>query len=135
MLATTIEMSARLLHCGVPANTADMCYDSGALSLMDYDSALHERDSRRETYEIIPAWSLNRLLELLPKEIDDECGDSYFFSLAKEFPLSQEYSAAYIPCWDKGDAVVRKHDNCPIEACVQLIEWFKENNYKLNKQQ
>lgn len=134
MIATTQDQSQRLLRCGVPADTADMSYESGALSLMDYDSAVHERDSRIEIYEVAPAWSLSRLLGLLPKEIYDACGDSYFFSLAKEFPLSEEYGAAYVPCWDKGDAIIRKRDNYPIEACVQLIEWLTKNNYKLNEQ-
>lgn len=41
-IATTQSQSQRLLRCGVPADTADMCYDSGALSLMDYHSALCE---------------------------------------------------------------------------------------------
>ena len=67
--ATTPNQSSRLLEYGVSADSADMCYDSGALSLMDYDSAVHERDSRRESYEVIPAWSLSRLLGLLPFKI------------------------------------------------------------------
>lgn len=133
-LATTKDQSSRLLQCGVSANSADMCYDSGALSLMDYGSAVHERDSRREKYVVAPAWSLSALLGLLPKEIYDESCDDFYFSLAKEFPLSKEYCAAYIPCWFRGDAIIRERDNCPIEACVQLIEWLVENNYKLNKQ-
>lgn len=80
-----------------------------------------------------PAWSLSALLGLLPKEIYDENVDGYFFSLAKEFTLSEEYGAAYVPYWDKGDAIVRKRDNDPIEACVQLIEWLTNNGYKLNE--
>lgn len=47
-IATDKSQTQRLLACGVSADTADMCYDSGALSLMDYDSAVHERDSHRE---------------------------------------------------------------------------------------
>lgn len=39
-IATDSSQSDRLLRCGVSADTADMCYDSGALSLMDYDSAV-----------------------------------------------------------------------------------------------
>lgn len=30
-IATTREQSDRLLKCGVPAESADMCYDSGAI--------------------------------------------------------------------------------------------------------
>ncbi len=125
-IATTKEQSDRLLKCGVPADSADMMITPhNTLSTEPYKEVLKDRG-------YIPAFSLSALLRLLPKEIYDENGDSYYFSIAKEFPLSEEYGAAYIPCWDKGDAIVRKRDNSPIEACVQLIEWLAENGYKLN---
>ena len=85
MIATDKSQSQRLLECGVSADTADMCYDSGALSLMDYDSAVHERDSHRESYEVVPAWSLSTLLGLLPKEIDID-GCPYRISIYFENP-------------------------------------------------
>lgn len=136
-IATTGDQSQRLLRCGVSADTADMIYQTpitvsqkGAredvLLVRTADKTLFNTD--------IPAWSLSALLGLMPKEIYEEStGDSFFFSLAKEFPLSEEYGAAYIPCWDKGDAIIRKRDNSPIDACVQLIGWLTENNYKLNE--
>lgn len=142
-IATTAAQSARLLQCGVPAESADMCYQFIDDCVNNTDKPICS--TPKEQYNaligygfgesrihITPAWSLSALLSLLPKEIYDESGDSYYFSLAKEFPLSEECGAAYIPCWDKGDAIVRKRDNCPIEACVQLIEWLAENGYQLN---
>lgn len=127
-IATTALQSQHLLSCGVSAETADMIETRlGNLLNRTQDFPV---DETKETL----VWSLSALLGLLPKEICDECGDSFYFSLAKEFPLSEEYGAAYIPCWDKGDAIVRKRDNDPIEACVQLIEWLTENSYKLNEQ-
>lgn len=143
-IATTQEQSARLLRCGVSADTADMSirtitepmikdiaeWETPRLLTMPYSST---KGIYRGDY-IEPAWSLSALLGLLPKEIYDENDNSFYFSLAKEFPLSKEYGAAYIPCWFRGDAIIRERDNCPIEACVQLIEWLTENNYKLNEQ-
>lgn len=134
-IATTQDQSQRLLRCGVPADTADMCYDSGALSIMDYDSAVHERDSRRESYEVTPAWSLSALLGLLPKLVFDKNHEGFYFSLAKECASSADYNAAYKPCWtEETDNLIEKRAPDPIEACVQLIEWLMENNYKLNEQ-
>lgn len=132
-IATTKEQSDRLVACGVSPDTADMSLgkdESQPLTLMARAYRTFKGLFKRDY--VIPAWSLSALLALLPKEIYDECGDSYFFSLAKEFPLSEEYGAAYIPCWDKGDAIVRKRDDNPIEACTQLIEWIVDNGYKLN---
>lgn len=146
-IATTASQSQRLLRCGVSAETADMClstrtrrYDGTFIAKKHQTTNLwvgypcRRTTSGDEELENIPAWSLSRLLGLLPKEIYDESGDDFYFSLAKEFLLSGEYGAAYIPCWHKGDAIVRKRDNNPIEACVQLIEWLTENNYELNEQ-
>lgn len=122
-IATTQEQSFRLLRCRVSAESADMCYDSGALSLMDYDSAVHERDSRRETYEIVPAWSLSALMtKVLPHNISV---DKYKYKGATEYEVG---------CYFTGhrDKIAFNAPD-PIEACVQLIEWLTENGYKLNE--
>ena len=135
-IATTKEQSARLLQCGVDPETADMYYQvpiTLSQKQRGEDILLLKRPGKTLYNIDTPVWSLSALLTLLPKEIYDESDDSFYFSLAKEFPLSEEYGAAYIPCWDKGDAIVRKRDNDPIEACVQLIEWLTANNYKLNQ--
>lgn len=120
-IATTQDQSSRLLRYGVSADTADMCYDSGALSLMDYDSAVHERDSRRESYEVIPAWSLSSLLGLLPKEMGIAVG---------AYPGSDKYTCFTLIDPDIEPIVV----DTAIEAVVQMIEQLTNNGYKLNEQ-
>lgn len=138
-IATNKEQSARLLRCGVSADTADMCYDSGALSLMDYDSAVHERDSRRETYEVIPAWSLSALLSLLPTSILSPMGNEYMLELSK-LRMHDAWEVQWFSgrdrfrTYDKKKNFHKLWDKSPIEACVKAIEWLKENNYKLNEQ-
>lgn len=135
-IATTKEQSARLLQCGVSAESADMYYQvpiTLSQKQRGEDILLLKRPNKTLYNIDTPAWSLSALLSLLPKEICDENDDSFYFSLAKELPLTNEYCATYLPCWDKGDALVRKRDNDPIEACVQLIEWLTANNYKLNE--
>lgn len=147
-IATTQDQSARLLQCGVPAETADMCYDGGALSLMDYDSAVHERDSRRETYEVTPAWSLSRLLELLPKELNDFPFTKWY----EPFQDGWDISDMEIECtingevklyfsgktwavdydWDGFKGRLPQSDK-PIEACVLAIELLRANGYKFNE--
>lgn len=138
-ISTNKDQSARLLRCGVSADTADMCYDSGALSLMDYDSAVHERDSRRESYEVIPAWSLSALLGLLPKEIDID-GYKYRISIYFESPdepvIGNQWCLYYKP---KKHNEKSRIDDVPmyapdlIECAVLMIEWLTANGYKLNE--
>lgn len=154
-IATTSEQSSRLLRCGVSADTADMHWHGaivprgGSLTSMPepseewdlwadpYDSMPEEMQAAKlmEDYtEIVPAWSLSRLLGLIPHVIEVYDDGDYYFSLAQEFPASEDYHAAYKYCWADDDVLVGKRSSCPIEACVQLIEWLTENNYKLNEQ-
>lgn len=138
-IATTQEQAARLLRCGVSADTADMCYDSGALSLMDYDNAVHERDSRRESYEVVPAWSLSRLLSLLPTAIMSPLGNEYMLELSKRrmhnvWEVQWVYSRSRFTTYNKQKVFQKLWDKSPIEACVKAIEWLTESGYKLNEQ-
>lgn len=140
-IATTPEQSRRLLACGVSADTADMCWyiESGELNIdilrLDTELIGCSYDDPKRHYEYISAWSLSALLGLLPKEIYDEDGTSFYFSLAQEYPTNEDYNAAYKPCWDNGDAFIEKRSPSPFEACAQLVECLAADGYKLNKPQ
>lgn len=141
-IATTVEESERLVRCGVSGETADMSirtitepmirdiahWSAPMLLTLPYREA---KDIYRGD-DVVPAWSLSALLGLLPKEVFDKDGNGFYFSLAQEFPACDDYNAAYKPCWDDVEELVGKADACPIEACVQLIEWLAENDYMLN---
>ena len=150
-IATNPEQSQRLIACGVNPHSADMCYlywdESGdQLSRDEYLEIFNDSflDGRVElvpkdfadydhSYETdSPAWSLSALLALLPKEITDDNGNEYHFSLAYERPLCSDYDVSYKPCWFDGEDLIAKHDSSPIEACVQMIEWLTANGYTLN---
>lgn len=135
-LSTTQEQSARLLRCGVSADTADMFYQTpiSASQKATREDILLIRKADQTLFDTdIPAWSLSRLLGLIPHVIEVYDDGDYYFSLAQEFHASEDCHAAYKYCWADDDVLVGKRSSCPIEACVQLIEWLKENNYKLNE--
>lgn len=136
MIATTQEQSARLLRCGVSADTADMVWTRFESDGEKYEQLGVMDESAYEVASLnpTPAWSLSRLLRLIPHVIEVYDDGDYYFSLAQEFPASEDYHAAYKYCWADDDVFVGKRSSCPIEACVQLVEWLKENNYKLNEQ-
>lgn len=139
-ICTNKDQSARLLKCGVSVKSADMCWyiESGEINIeklrLDTELIGCSYDDPKRHYEYIPAWSLNALLRLIPHVIEVYDDGDYYFSLAQEFPASEDYHAAYKYCWADDDVFVGKRSSCPIEACVQLIEWLVENNYKLNEQ-
>lgn len=130
MISTTKEQSARLLKCGVPADNADMSWHGNTLetfSQLTYDMWL-----------LTPAWSLNALLGLLPKEIDID-GYPYRISIYFEDPdesvIGNQWCVFYKPKRhdEKGSI-----DDVPmyakdlIECAVLMIEWLSANGHKLN---
>lgn len=129
-IATTNIQSDRLLRYGVPAESADMYIDN-------YNAlwAVPIKDCARKNEEgFAPAWSLSCLLSLIPNVIEVDDDADCYFCLAQDIVVSEEYSASYLECWTaEHEAIVRKQDNNPIEACVQLIEWLVANGYKLNE--
>lgn len=136
-IVTTKDQSQRLLRCGVSAESADMMWsrldktrDHNLYAVPWYTPRL---PNRKITDNDFPAWSLSALLGLIPHVIEVYDDGDYYFSLAQEFPASEDYHAAYMYCWADDDVLVGKRSSCPIEACVQLIEWLKENGYKLNE--
>lgn len=128
MIATTKDQSARLLKCGVSADTADMLWarldearDHNLYAVPWYTPRL---PNRKITDNNIPAWSLSALLtKVLPHNISV---DKYKYKEATEYEVG---------CYFTGhrDKIAFTAPD-PIEACVQLIEWLKENGYKLNEQ-
>lgn len=115
MIATDKSQSARLLQCGVPAESADMAIDIDTDKL--YLGAYSERVDK--VHEI-PAFSLSALLGLMPKEMGIAVG---------AYPSSDKHTCFTLI--DPGvDPVVA---DTAIEAVVQMIEQLTANGYKLNE--
>lgn len=135
MIATTKEQSQRLLRCGVSADTADMFYQTPitASQKATKEDILLVKNAGKTLFDTdTPAWSLSRLLGLLPKRIKrGDCSD-YTLSLSCDGCFwDLEYT--YARYCGEDDSLVLFEDTDPIEACVKAIEWLTENNYKLNE--
>ena len=132
-IATTQDQSARLLRCGVSADTADMHWHGaivprgGSLTSMPepseewdlwaepYDCMPEELQAAKlmEDYnEIQPAWSLSALLGLLPKELND-------------FPFTKWYEP-FQDGWDISD----KESECTINGEVKL--YFSDKTWAVD---
>ena len=132
-ISTTLEQSKRLLALGLKTETADLCYSNASvngpfytehfrLCAGNYSIAKERLDKINSKYwELIPAWSLNRLIEMCPSYLG--CHD---FVLSHSFV---EYTAF------NDDGRYRKHpmsvnDNLydmMIDCIEQLI---KDNNFR-----
>lgn len=131
-IATTREQADRLLKCGVLVSTADMHWDNKTL-----DEPFLDTGEVADKWDI-PAWSLSRLLALLPKEIEID-GYPYRISIYFENPdepvIGNQWCLYYKP--KKHNEKSRIDDvtmYAPdlIECAVLMVEWLTANNYKLN---
>ena len=81
-ICTTREQSERLLALGIKKETADCCWttdERGNITISLIDDAVEY---------IEPAWSLGRLIEIMPLDVFDYC-----FTLIKNYPNG--YSVEY----------------------------------------
>ncbi len=133
-IATTPEQSARLKACGVDPKTADMCWRKDIIFPNKQVLTI------KEPYwdEDIPAYSLTRLLSLLPTSITSILGNEYFLELSKvrmhnAWEVQWHNGRCRWPTHDKSGKFCKLWDKSPIEACVKAIEWLTKEGYKLNE--
>lgn len=116
-IATDKSQSARLLRCGVPAESADM-------HISNYDelwAAPYKDNQRKDEEGFAPAWSLSALLGLLPKEMGIAAG---------AYPGCDKYTCFTLIDPDIEPIVA----DTAIESTVQMIEQLTNNGYILNEQ-
>lgn len=153
-IATTQEQVARLLRCGVSADTADMLWsrldETRDHNLYAVPWRTPRLPNRKITDNDFPAWSLGALLGLLPKTIGNFWMTKWYapnvdgfeiddmenpYQLSGDFQLLHigggNYQVEYD--WDGFRGKLPQSDN-PIEACVLAIELLTANGYKLNEQ-
>lgn len=125
MIATTIEQSARLLKCGVPADTADMYY------LVDNLHIGYVISAQNPPKGVTLAWSLSQLTNLLPAFIMLETS-RYDMTIGHPISNKKLWRVTYHSMRTCRSAFKSDEDSL-IEACVKAIEWLTENGYKLNE--
>lgn len=124
-LSTTQEQSARLLRCGVSADTADMHIDDyGELWASPYKD-----NQRKDEKDFTPVWSLSALLGLLPYKIHS--GNFDFWLDVAPINYGKQWSIGYY-CTEKPRTIKGlTHTESLIECAVQEIEWLSANGHNL----
>ena len=118
-ICTSIEQSKKLIELGIDVNTADMLWtydfvvnDINGLNVISDNFKPEEND--------VIAWSLAALLDVLPKNLN-----------MGRPSLDSNYMGYY---WIQYYDEFMKPNNCktecfnnPIDACVEMIVFLKEN--------
>ena len=116
-ICTTREQSEKLLALGLKKETADMCiYRNVEFTFPCPDD------------EFIPAWSLHRLLSMLPIIIDCK-KDLQSYSSTLYLDLYINNIAYTYTDYDYDDRVYVGWDNGLYNAVVNCIEWLIKEGY------
>ena len=133
-ICTTKEQSERLLALGLKKETADMtlhtsldvCYTMSFQVAVEYFEDRHLPPHPT----ILPAWSLHRLIEMMPKRIEnlkegwDMCSHDIAFVITEELDVNYEEPFEDEPCYDKCFRKGNLYDKI-----VDCIEWLIKEGY------
>ena len=128
-ICTTKEQSERLLALGLKKETADMFWwDNGYCSCTVISRPAEKEDG--EYGKVIPAWSLHRMLSMLPSYVQIETyeyGRKYIAALDLE--LDSHLNVIYKegveePCYDQ-----YFYTNDAYESVCRAIEWLIKEGY------
>ena len=137
-ICTTREQSIRLLALGLKKKTADMTIhiknDDGwyvtAEPFYEWEDDMNTFPSLEEPEPILPAWSLGRLLEMLPSTIPIS-EDLPTFHHYAYLDLSKVSAHYYLEDYDGDErALVNFYGNGFFAVIVDATEWLiKEGNF------
>lgn len=119
-IATTREQSEQLLALGLRPETADMCYNGYFESLpleINRNNAIQDK-------KYVPAWSLSRLLELIPKSLEQTNRPN------ADLEISSDRMYWFVTYEELGYDV--KHQEMKkdlFDAVISTIEWLIEEEY------
>lgn len=113
-ICTTREQSERLLALGSKKETADMGL------AVDIPITIEDWKTQDTTLIDSPAWSLHRLIEMIPNRIKYK-NDYYHFNI---FSDNTGYNVDYVdPDDNYYNSLGHRHNNL-FEGIISLIEWL-----------
>lgn len=119
-ICTSREQSSRLLALGLKKETADITYFNDKICLAAYNEMECPYDNL-----VHPAWSIHRLIEMLPKEIFHQSKQWHLFlSLCYEDAISYEECDSSQPCYLHFCSSDNIYDNI-----IETIEWLIKEGY------
>lgn len=113
-ICTNKEQSSRLLEAGVRPETADMYLDE-----FERLVAFEYRRIKSKAYQdtVLPTWSLSKLIDMIPDQIECEGYNYYLFILPRDKEFTIKYSA--------GSNLAKSYCRESLfDAITEMIEWL-----------
>ena len=126
MIATSVSLSRKMIDAGFDTNTADMIHYH-LEGVDDFGNPSHvwlleERDTAIEdeaVIEMVFAWSLTRLIELLPLMVSNDDGVVYFLRIAKT--MDDSYVVQYMNEEAEDMITYLRFTNRDLVGCVWMM--------------
>lgn len=120
-ICTSREQSERLLSLGLKKETADMYYSYDIICAKPYYKVM-EFMNGCVPEDIFPAWSLHRLIKMMPESIhlDSFANTHYDRTLLPSKIIYMKYDHTWIWQSDKQN---------DFDKCVDTIEWLIKEGY------
>ena len=118
-ICTNKEQSSRLLEAGVRPETADMYLDE-----FERLVAFEYRRIKSKAYQdtVLPTWSLSKLIDIIPDQIECEGYNYYLFILPRDKEFTIKYSA--------GSNLAQSYcRESFFDAITEMIEWLIKEGY------
>lgn len=118
-ICTNKEQSSRLLEAGMRPETADMYLDE-----FERLVAFEYRRIKSKAYQdtVLPTWSLSKLIDMIPDQIECEGYNYYLFILPRDKEFTIKYSA--------GSNLAQSYcRESFFDAITEMIEWLIKEGY------
>lgn len=116
---TNKEQSSRLLEAGVRPETADMYLDEFE-RLVAFEYSRIKSKAYQDT--VLPTWSLSKLIDMIPDQIECEGYNYYLFILPRDKEFTIKYSA--------GSNLAQSYcRESFFDAITEMIEWLIKEGY------
>lgn len=125
-ICTTVEQSKRLLELGLKPETSDMLIlplpNGKELIVQKYEDESENLyyTIKGEEWESSPAWSLHRLITMLPLKIEDDYATEYFLKIEGSNIVYKERDIFIYNSFEGNNV----YDNI-----IDCIEWFIKYYY------
>lgn len=121
-VCTSVEQSKRLLAMGLKPETADMYHTTFYRDNVGYEIIQVRNEKLPLLSQEIPAWSLHRLIELLPQHIHlDDYADTHYWLVID--PLKVIYKNSY-SSW-----IYQCDEGGLYDKLINTIEWTIKNGH------
>lgn len=121
-VCTTKEQSQRLLELGLKPETADMYHTTFYRDNIGYEIIQIRNEKLPLLSQEFPAWSLHKLIELLPQDIHlDDYADTHYYLTINPFNVIYENSHRL---W-----IYQRDEGCLYDKLIDTIEWTIKNNF------